>query len=134
MNKVGDQPISAGASDRKLTGWTERSGFTGSVIANDELVVGDSGPIAVQCRIQLTADWSPQFGGLLTVRLLHNGSEVRTANFANGTAALALPSTTIAVQAGDRLSVVLTNSTANPVPHDATVQGGSNTYLYFDAA
>lgn len=131
VDKVNDLVVSPGASNLKIPDWTARSGYSGTVPTNHELVAAGSGAGTVRCRAQLAAAWAPQ-SGALRLSLMQNDTELKAADFAQNATSLALSDTPVTVQPGDRIWLRISNSTGSIWAISATVQAGSNTYLTFD--
>jgi hypothetical protein len=74
MDKSGSQSF-PGSSTTKVTGWVERSGFPGTVISNNELVVSGPGNITVQASITLSGSSVSD-----TVHIYKNGVSVASAS------------------------------------------------------
>ncbi|APE37654.1 hypothetical protein BOX37_31155 [Nocardia mangyaensis] len=133
VNKAGQQQIDATVTNRKLTDWIVRPGYESTVVADDEIIAAGAASVTVRARVQLAATWNSTFG-VLRVMLMRNDTEIRTADFVNGTNALTLPDTAATLAVGDRLWLRMTNTTSGGFSMTGTVQGGTNTYLTADFA
>ncbi|MFI6042291.1 hypothetical protein ACIA8C_11690 [Nocardia sp. NPDC051321] len=131
MDKYGDSTViseDGGPAAVTLTGWSARSGFPNTVITGDALVAQGPGTVTVRCRVQLAANWTAT-SRYLRLLLMQNNTQVASADFAVGAAALTLGDTALTLASGDRIWVRMATTDERGV----TVQSGSNTYLYYDA-
>lgn len=118
MNKSGTFSAPKNATT-KVTGWVERSGYPGTVISNDALVVNGDGNISVSCQVTRSGtEYTDQ------VAIYKNGVQVAISNestFAN----TRTTSWTGNVVNGDTLDVRYKNGSAF---NAMNITGG---YLYF---
>ncbi|MFR9750520.1 hypothetical protein ACL02S_05740 [Nocardia sp. 004] len=127
MNKnTSNQPIPYG-DPVKITGWTARDGYPGTVISDDELIVNASGAVTVHWHIELSSGsgFGPkkrQFDLML--------NEESMSSIESGSDSANLPDVSITLTAGDRLWISMIGSAY----YSTTVKAGVDTYLSFDLA
>ena len=90
----------------KVTGWVERSGFPGTVIVSDALVVNGTGNITVQCQVTRSGSQSGD-----NVAIYKNGVQAARSNVNNFDSTRSI-SWTGDVVAGDTLDVRYINTSA----------------------
>lgn len=128
MNKnTPDQEILEDAGPTKIIGWTVRSGFGSTVIANDELIANGPGAVVVQWGAKVTGDlWLNE---TRKFELMRNNTAVSSISSAAGTPAL--PNVPLTLAPGDRIWLRIVGSTE----YDTTVSAGAaNTYIFFNLA
>ncbi|OJF83539.1 hypothetical protein NS14008_36075 [Nocardia seriolae] len=135
MDKSGDLAVGKDTANLKVSGWATRSGYPDTVISTaDEILIGGSGTGIARCKITLAAAWNTGAGGgAFHVSLMQNSTEIKGADFPNGATFVALTDTPITVQPSDRLWLAVTNTTTSIWGVTATLKGGPNTYITFDA-
>ncbi|MFI7001365.1 hypothetical protein [Nocardia sp. NPDC050175] len=112
-----------------VVGWVVRPGYPGTVLDNNALVIDIAASGVVRAQVTLTGGW--QTSSSLWAQLVRNGTEVASAEFAQGQAVGTIAQQTITVAPGDRLALNMVNS---HFLYAATVQSGPGTYLVFEPA
>ncbi|MCM6777283.1 hypothetical protein NDR87_27730 [Nocardia sp. CDC159] len=129
MNKAGpSQPVDPSGVPVRLTQWTARPEFPGTIISpRAELLPNGSGIVTVHCGVQLAGVWSSV--GSLVVDVMKNEEIVVSGQFQSMTNLLELSAPAVSVAPGDRLWVRIG---LQALFGGITVTAGANTYLYYD--
>lgn len=125
MDKSGTQTLDRNV-DTKVTGWTPRSGYAGTTIATDGIVVTGSGTVTVHAQVQWGGGNSVAASQL---RILRNGVEAAVFTSSGSHNSLA-GSASLALTQGDVLTFHALRD--HSITNYRTVQAGG-TFMYFDA-
>ncbi|MFI5781093.1 hypothetical protein [Nocardia sp. NPDC051570] len=132
MNKAGqNQQVDSSGGSVKLTQWTPRDGYPGTIISpQSELLPNGSGSVVVHCGIQLELGWN-DLTAPLVVELMYNESPFARDQFRTGQAALVLKDAPLTVAPGGRIWVRMSTTATL---RKAQVLPGANTYVAYDPA
>lgn len=133
MNKNGNQQLPYDTW-QDITGWVARSGFTGTVIANNGLVVGQAQRAKISVRIALVGGIWVNYSS--AVRILVNGAVVKTSSSATTTLS---GSHTLDLKPGDVIKIQVWTKFYSMVfgirnNLSVTLSGGANSYVSFAKA
>lgn len=125
MNKAGSMGFTSGTTGA-VTGWSVRSGFPGTVIRADALLVNGSGRITVQCEVTL----EDPFAGAtpLVFEVMKNDAAISTDSIGPFAIDVTFSPVETTVVAGDRIWL---RYSSPAVGSGAIEPGASNTYLYY---
>ncbi|QII01076.1 hypothetical protein BH92_15405 [Rhodococcoides fascians A21d2] len=133
MNKNGNQTLPYDTW-QDITGWVARSGFTGTVISNNGLVVGQDQRAKISVRLALVGGIWVNYSS--AVRILVNGAVVKTSSSSTTTLS---GSHTLDVKAGDVIKIQAWTKFYSLVfgfrnNLSVTLSGGANSYVSFAKA
>lgn len=126
VNKNGPQSVPV-SNDFKLVGWTARGEYPGTVLVDDELVAGGAATVTVRCGVELVQNMSA--GQSVQVMLMVNNATIQNGTIGAFNKSVKLADKVVSLAAGDRVSVHMKNGGGFAGPN---INGGANTYVYFD--
>lgn len=130
MEKTGTYQDISNSVWTQIVNWAPRSGFPLSIIANNGLVAGSSGLMAVTASLKLQTfrtGWQTS-----QARILVNGSVALTGVAVSDSDTYGVTGT-ISIQAGDTLTVEVLNTSAYGASY-RRVDSGATTYLTLTSA
>lgn len=128
MNLSSNFSASAGDTNKQITSWSARTGYSGTVIAGSKLVVSGSGSVTAHVLVTLTSNYIGGIGYPVTIALMQNATSVTTATIPNGSSSCTI---TQALTVANSDTVWLTESIPSSSGPATIASGSTSTYLYF---